>query len=174
MLKCGNGDRAEAEFRYAVGCDGAHSTVRRSLGIAFEGDSIPYDFMLGDVHIDWNTPRGTVVRAIRPIPDAPPDLFIAIPLPEQGRYRVSTLAPPELASLPRGTDHGIQSERAARDRPSPNHRRQNAARKGSPERYALVFYLSHQHASGDDITDPATYSLRAIPLTSIRRPVVRA
>jgi len=113
VLVDGNGDRTEADFRYAVGCHGAHSTVRRSLGIAFEGDSIPYDFMLGDVHIDWNTPRGTVVRAIRPIPDAPPELFIAIPLPELGRFRVSTLAPPELASPPRSTDHGIQSERGA-------------------------------------------------------------
>jgi 2-polyprenyl-6-methoxyphenol hydroxylase-like FAD-dependent oxidoreductase len=36
-----SGGRAEAEFRYVVGCDGAHSAVRRSLGIAFEGDSIP-------------------------------------------------------------------------------------------------------------------------------------
>jgi hypothetical protein len=51
------------------------------------------------------------LRALRPVPDAAPDMFIAIPLPEPGRYRVSILAPPELATPPGGTGHGIQSER---------------------------------------------------------------
>ena len=113
VLADANGNRAEAGFRYVVGCDGAHSTVRRSLGIAFEGDGIPHDLMLGDVHIDWNTPRGTIVRAMRFLPEAPPELFIAIPLPELGRYRVSMMAPPELSSTARGSDDGIQSERAS-------------------------------------------------------------
>ena len=66
-------------------------------------------FMLGDVHIAWDVPRGMALRALRLVEDNAPDMFIAVPLPEPGRYRVSMLAPPELAKSG-GTDHGLQSE----------------------------------------------------------------
>ncbi|GGC59423.1 FAD-dependent monooxygenase [Chelatococcus reniformis] len=104
-----DGSIEEARFRYVVGCDGAHSAVRKALGIAFEGDAFPWPFMLGDVHIDWGLPYGMALRALRLNEGAPPDMFIAIPLPEAGRYRVSMMAPPALASAG-GTDHGIQAE----------------------------------------------------------------
>jgi 2-polyprenyl-6-methoxyphenol hydroxylase-like FAD-dependent oxidoreductase len=104
-----DGQAEDARFRYVVGCDGVHSTVRRALGIAFEGEAFPMLFMLGDVHIAWNVPRGFALRAVRLVEGGAPDMFIAIPLPEAGRYRVSMLAPPELASSD-GSDHGIQSE----------------------------------------------------------------
>ncbi len=83
--------------------------MRHALGIAFEGDAFPMMFMLGDVRIDWDLPRGMALRALRLVEDDAPDMFIAIPLPEPGRYRVSTLAPPD-AAQPAGTNHGIQSE----------------------------------------------------------------
>ncbi|MGK9171045.1 FAD-dependent monooxygenase [Inquilinus limosus] len=105
------GGRTEtATFRYVIGCDGAHSAVRHHAGIAFKGDAFPMMFMLGDVHIAWDLPRGRSLRALRLVEDGPPDLFVAIPLPETGRYRVSMIAPAEF-SAPHGTDHGIQSER---------------------------------------------------------------
>ncbi len=49
-----SGGRTNARFRHVVGCDGAHSAVRKALGIGFEGDAFPMEFMLGDVHIDWD------------------------------------------------------------------------------------------------------------------------
>jgi 2-polyprenyl-6-methoxyphenol hydroxylase-like FAD-dependent oxidoreductase len=52
-LACSDGSHEQATFRYVVGCDGAHSAVRKALQIPFEGDRFPMDFMLGDVHIDW-------------------------------------------------------------------------------------------------------------------------
>jgi 2-polyprenyl-6-methoxyphenol hydroxylase-like FAD-dependent oxidoreductase len=104
-----DGDPEDATFRYVIGCDGAHSVVRRALGIAFEGEAFPMMFMLGDVHIAWDLPRGMAMRALRLVENAAPDMFIAIPLPEPSRYRVSMLAPAELAPAG-GTDHGIQSE----------------------------------------------------------------
>jgi len=104
------GGRAEdAAFSYVIGCDGAHSTVRREIGIAFTGDAFPMMFMLGDVRINWQLPRGMSLRALRLIENAAPDMFIAIALPEPGRYRVSMLAPDGLASVG-ANDHGIQSE----------------------------------------------------------------
>ncbi len=102
-------EEEETRFRYVIGCDGAHSAVRHALGIGFTGEAFPMMFMLGDVHIDWDLPRGLAMRALRLVEDGPPDMFIAIPLPEQGRYRVSMLAPPKFNAAG-GTDHGIQSE----------------------------------------------------------------
>lgn len=102
----------QASFRFVVGCDGAHSMVRRALDINFIGEAWPFDFMLGDVHIDWDVPCGIATLAIHPMEDAPPDMFVAIPLPERGRYRVSAIAPPRLATPPgQGTGHGIQADR---------------------------------------------------------------
>lgn len=104
-----DGSAEEARFRYVIGCDGAHSAVRRLLGIAFEGAAYPWPFMLGDVRIDWDVPYGMSVRALRLVEGGPPHMFIAIPLPEPGRYRVSMLAAPHLVPAS-GTDHGIQAE----------------------------------------------------------------
>jgi 2-polyprenyl-6-methoxyphenol hydroxylase-like FAD-dependent oxidoreductase len=104
-----DGATEQARFRYVVGCDGAHSAVRHALDIAFEGEAFPMMFMLGDVRIDWRLPRGMALRALRPVENGAPDMFIAIPLPEPGRYRVSMLAPARLAAAG-GSDHGIQSE----------------------------------------------------------------
>jgi 2-polyprenyl-6-methoxyphenol hydroxylase-like FAD-dependent oxidoreductase len=104
-----DGSIEQAFFRYVVGCDGAHSAVRHALGIPFEGDAFPMMFMLGDVQIGWDLPRGTALRAIRPVENDAPDMFIAIPLPEPGRYRVSMLAKGAAADIA-GMQHGIQSE----------------------------------------------------------------
>lgn len=105
LMAAGSGE-TEAAFRYVVGCDGAHSAVRHALGIGFEGEAYPMTFMLGDVHIAWDLARGMALRALRPVEGGAPGMFIAIPLPEPNRYRVSTLAPPELAAA-EGSDHGI-------------------------------------------------------------------
>jgi 2-polyprenyl-6-methoxyphenol hydroxylase-like FAD-dependent oxidoreductase len=105
-----DGSVEQVDFRYVVGCDGAHSTVRHALGIAFEGEPMPMTFMLGDVRIAWDLPYGMALRALRPKEDAPPDLFIAVPLPEPGRYRVSMIAPNALVPEGGGTGHGVQAE----------------------------------------------------------------
>ena len=41
---------------YLIGCDGAHSTVRHALGVAFEGKDYPRDFLIADVVVDWRIP----------------------------------------------------------------------------------------------------------------------
>jgi 2-polyprenyl-6-methoxyphenol hydroxylase-like FAD-dependent oxidoreductase len=94
---------------YVVGCDGAHSFVRHVAGIAFEGDALPMSFMLADIHIDWDLPRGMTLRALNLVEGGAPDMFIAIPLTESGRYRVTALADASLSSEG-GSEHGIQSE----------------------------------------------------------------
>jgi 2-polyprenyl-6-methoxyphenol hydroxylase-like FAD-dependent oxidoreductase len=102
---------------YLVGADGAHSVVRKGLGLSFEGDAFPEEYMLGDVVLDWSLPAGYSARISRTVPDGPADLLVAVPLPERGRYRISMLAPPELRSHPAdapadGVVHGLESGRA--------------------------------------------------------------
>jgi 2-polyprenyl-6-methoxyphenol hydroxylase-like FAD-dependent oxidoreductase len=109
QLEHEGGKTEGAAFQYVVGCDGAHSAVRHELKIPFEGEAFPMLFMLGDVHISWELPRGMALRALRLVEDDAPDMFIAVPLPEPGRYRVSMRAPPERAEAG-GTSHGLQAE----------------------------------------------------------------
>ncbi len=39
--------------RWLVGCDGAHSRVRKAVNIAFEGEQYPESFLLADLHLEW-------------------------------------------------------------------------------------------------------------------------
>lgn len=112
-LQRADGARETASVAYVIGCDGAHSFVRHALGIAFEGDSFPWGFMLAEVELSPPPPRGFALRALRPREDDAPEMFIAVPLPEPGRYRVSSLAPPE--ATVGAADHGLQSERPGPD-----------------------------------------------------------
>ncbi len=51
VLRHHYGQEEQVCASYLVGCDGAHSTVRRGAGIPFEGGQYPQDFVLGDVEI---------------------------------------------------------------------------------------------------------------------------
>ncbi|MBP9663408.1 MAG: FAD-dependent monooxygenase, partial [Pyrinomonadaceae bacterium] len=44
--------------KYLVGCDGARSLVRHSLGLTFEGSTFERMFYVADVNIDWEFGRG--------------------------------------------------------------------------------------------------------------------
>jgi pentachlorophenol monooxygenase len=100
-------------FGYVVGCDGAHSATRKALGIAFEGDRFPEEYMLADVEVGWSFPHSFTIRVLHQTEEGTTDdMLICIPLPGRGRYRMSMLVPPELAGS--GVDHGFAS-----DRPTP-------------------------------------------------------
>src|SRR5262249_44662390 len=51
-LRQANGHSERVWTRFLVGCDGAHSAVRKGSGISFEGGSYPQDFGLADVEAD--------------------------------------------------------------------------------------------------------------------------
>ena len=52
VLRHPDGREERLRTDFLVGCDGAHSTVRKHAGFAFEGGSYPQDFVLGDVEAD--------------------------------------------------------------------------------------------------------------------------
>ena len=52
-LRHGDGREETVQTRYLVGADGAHSVVRKTAGLSFEGEPYPQDFVLADVELDW-------------------------------------------------------------------------------------------------------------------------
>lgn len=83
--------------RYLVGCDGAHSAVRHGLQLDYEGDALPMTFMLGDVLVDWQLPRGWAYRLFYVESGQMLNQLIAIPIPgDPRRYRLSMAAPPDM------------------------------------------------------------------------------
>jgi 2-polyprenyl-6-methoxyphenol hydroxylase-like FAD-dependent oxidoreductase len=83
MLRGPDGREEEVVTEWLVGCDGAHSIVRRSLGATFDGETNESDWMLGDVHMTGY-----------PVPDTEASVywhrdgaFIIFPI-TPGRYRV--------------------------------------------------------------------------------------
>ena len=65
-LRHGDGRAEAVRVRYLVGCDGAHSTVRKGAGLAFEGEAYQQDFMLGDVEADASPDVSFVPNALHP------------------------------------------------------------------------------------------------------------
>jgi 2-polyprenyl-6-methoxyphenol hydroxylase-like FAD-dependent oxidoreductase len=56
-LQSADGQAEQVHVRYILGCDGAHSTVRRSLGLPFPGKGYSWTAFLGDVKLDGEVTR---------------------------------------------------------------------------------------------------------------------
>lgn len=146
----GGGGSETVRARYLVGADGAHSTVRKALGLSFEGAAFEEQYMLGDVEVDWSLPRGWAVRSMHQVDGKTDDLLVCIPLPGRGRYRMSMLVPEDLAApaaaASDGIAHGFEGPR-----PPELHHIQAVLDRLSPEpttarnlRWSSVFRISHR------------------------------
>ena len=51
MLALPDGLTEEIEAAWVVGADGAHSTVRKELGLGFEGSKLPINFAITDAEL---------------------------------------------------------------------------------------------------------------------------
>lgn len=74
---------------WLIGCDGAHSAVRKAVGLPFEGDAYEERFLLADVKIEWGLPLDEVHAFLHA--DGP-TVVIAMP---GGRVRVIGTVGPE-------------------------------------------------------------------------------
>ncbi|MGW0700197.1 FAD-dependent monooxygenase [Streptomyces sp. NPDC002867] len=145
-----SGGEEEVRSRFLVGCDGAHSIVRKALGLSFEGGAFPEEFMLADVEVDWSLPPGYGVRSTHRRQDAPDDVLVCIPLPGRSRYRMSMLVPPELSTAGRTADDGV-AHGLEGDRPPGLEHVQAVLDRLAPEpttasalRWSSVFRISHR------------------------------
>ena len=50
-LRRPDGNEETVDAAWMIGCDGAHSAVRHGLGMQFEGDTLPSNWVLADVHL---------------------------------------------------------------------------------------------------------------------------
>lgn len=133
--------------RYLIGADGAHSVVRKTLGLSFEGAAFEEQYMLGDVEVDWAQPPGYAIRAMHQTDGKIDDLLVCIPLPGRGRYRMSMLVPPDLSTeAGAGVQHGFES-----GNPPELHHIQAVLDRLAPEpttarnlRWSSVFRISHR------------------------------
>jgi pentachlorophenol monooxygenase len=143
----GSAGEQRERVAYLVGADGAHSRVRKGLGLGFAGDAFPEEYMLGDVEVDWSMPEGYGVRSMHQTDGRTDDFVVCIPLPGRGRYRMSMLVPDELATRPTGeVQHGIEGGRAPE-----LHHIQAVLDRLAPEptqarnlRWSSVFRISHR------------------------------
>lgn len=81
------GVREQLRAAWLVGCDGAHSAVRKLLALPFEGETYEDEFVLGDVKIAWDMRDDRIHSFL-----GETGLIGCFPMPE-GRHRV-------IASLP--------------------------------------------------------------------------
>ena len=51
---------------YIVGCDGAHSEVRKQLGLPFEGGSYASEFVMADTRVKWDLPLDRLMAFVNP------------------------------------------------------------------------------------------------------------
>ncbi|MFE0583053.1 FAD-dependent monooxygenase [Streptomyces sp. NPDC058866] len=149
-LRTRSGAEEELRTRYLVGCDGAHSVVRKGLGLSFEGGAFPEEYMLADVEADGDLPYGYSLRAMHlDAAGAVDDVLVCIPLPGRARYRMSMKVPPELSTAEQAADgvaHGLQNGPAPQladiqtvlDRLSPT------PATASHMRWSSVFRISHR------------------------------
>ena len=97
--------------RWLVGCDGARSVVRKGLGLDFSGGKYPMTFMLGDVELDWNLPRGRFYRFRHVVEGQMRNMMVAVPIRgSTGRYRLSMGAPEAMGNAHEGigAEAGVQ------------------------------------------------------------------
>ena len=50
-LRHSDGREETVDAAWMIGCDGAHSSVRHGLGMEFEGETLPSNWVLADVHL---------------------------------------------------------------------------------------------------------------------------
>lgn len=78
-----DGGDATCDASYLIGCDGAHSTVRETLGIGFPGGTYEHVFYVADVDASGPTVNGEVHVSIEPS-----DFLVVFPLKRAGHVRL--------------------------------------------------------------------------------------
>lgn len=80
-----DGQNEQIRIPFLVGCDGAHSTVRKTLGLSFEGSTYDWKITQADVHVDF--PRDFSPSAMLGFL-GPAGIVGFFPLPGDKRYRM--------------------------------------------------------------------------------------
>jgi 2-polyprenyl-6-methoxyphenol hydroxylase-like FAD-dependent oxidoreductase len=82
-LRGEDGSVETVRCRWVIGCDGAHSAVRRAAGIPFAGSTFLDEFIMADAEVDWELAHGDLYAF-----PSPAGIFAAISMPGANRYRI--------------------------------------------------------------------------------------
>jgi 2-polyprenyl-6-methoxyphenol hydroxylase-like FAD-dependent oxidoreductase len=85
---------AEVDAAYAIGADGAHSTIRKLLGVEFPGKSFDDRFLIADVRAEFEGFRRDERRFFFDPPSNPGRQILIHPQPD-GEWRIDWQVPPE-------------------------------------------------------------------------------
>jgi pentachlorophenol monooxygenase len=136
--------------RYLVGADGAHSVVRKTLGLSFEGGAFDEQYMLGDVEVNWSLPHDKALRFMHQTDGQTDDVLVCVPLPGHGRYRMSMRVADDLATARGGAADGVAHGFEGSRQPELHHI-QAVLDRLSPQpvvarnlRWSSVFRISHR------------------------------
>ena len=91
-VKTADGKGETIESKYLVGCDGAKSLVRNSLGLDFSGSTFERMFYVADVQIDWEYPHDALQAFL--MKNA---LLAFFPMTGERQYRIVGTFPEEFA-----------------------------------------------------------------------------
>jgi 2-polyprenyl-6-methoxyphenol hydroxylase-like FAD-dependent oxidoreductase len=83
QIKNADGETQTIEAKFIVGCDGAKSLVRHTLGLTFEGSTFERLFYVADVQIDWQFSHDAAHICL-----AQNTLTAFFPMPGENRYRI--------------------------------------------------------------------------------------
>jgi 2-polyprenyl-6-methoxyphenol hydroxylase-like FAD-dependent oxidoreductase len=82
-LRSEDGSIETVRCRWVIGCDGAHSAVRKAAGIPFAGSTYRDEFIMADAQLDWELPHGELYAF-----PSPAGIFAAFSMPGENRYRI--------------------------------------------------------------------------------------
>lgn len=91
-IKNSSGEIQEIEAKFLVGCDGAKSPVRHTLGLTFEGSTFERMFYVADVQIDWNLSHDALAVFLMKT-----NLLAFFPMIGEDRWRIVGTFPEEFA-----------------------------------------------------------------------------
>jgi 2-polyprenyl-6-methoxyphenol hydroxylase-like FAD-dependent oxidoreductase len=92
QVKTASGESRTVEAKYLVGCDGAKSPVRHSLGLAFEGSTFERTFYVADAQVDWQFGHDALTVSL-----SKETFVVFFPLKGESRYRIVGVFPEEFA-----------------------------------------------------------------------------
>ncbi len=106
-----SGEVEQVRAAYLVGCDGAHSFVRKALGLTFEESTYPEHFVLGDMEVEGDLPHDTAVVWL-----SEEGMLALFPFPELGRRRlIAVVYPDTMGEVPEASLELFQQLLAERD-----------------------------------------------------------
>lgn len=91
-IKTADGAAETIEAKFLVGCDGAKSIVRRTLGLTFEGSTLERLFYVADVDINWEYPHDALMVFLMKT-----NLLAFFPMVGENRWRIVGTFPEEFA-----------------------------------------------------------------------------